>query len=184
MKLTETPLKDCYLIEPKVIGDHRGYFMESFNKAKFYKQTGIELNVIQENQSKSKKNVLRGLHFQSGDKAQAKIVRVLQGEVLDVAVDIRKSSPSFGRHFSVMLSEENKKQLYVPRGFAHGFLILSETAEFFYCVDNHYSPAHERGIKFNDSAFNIDWKVDPNNLILSERDKNWPDFNPNLPDFE
>ncbi len=175
MIVTETTLKDCYLIEPTVLGDDRGYFFESFNNEKFYNQTGIQVQIVQENQSLSKKGVLRGMHFQIGEAAQSKIVRVLNGEVLDVVIDIRRSSPTFGQHHKEILSEANKKQIYVPRGFAHGFLILSEQAEFFYCIDRPYSPANESGIIYNDPHFNIDWGVDQK-VILSERDKNWPLF--------
>ncbi|MDA0195538.1 MAG: dTDP-4-dehydrorhamnose 3,5-epimerase [Bacteroidetes bacterium] len=178
MKVISTPLKDCYVIEPHVIGDHRGYFYESYNRNKFTQQTGMSMDIVQENQSLSKKGVLRGLHFQLGEMAQAKIVRVLEGEVLDVVVDLRRSSPTFGMSFKEKLSAENKKQVYVPKGFAHGFLILSETAEFFYCIDQVYSPEHEGGLRYDDPSFDIDWGMKNSDIILSSRDENWPAFNP------
>ena len=178
MKVISAPLKDCYVIEPDVIGDNRGYFYESFNKNKFTQETGASMDIVQENQSMSKKGVLRGLHYQLGEMAQAKIVRVLEGEVLDVVVDLRQSSPTFGKHFKEKLSSENRKQVYVPKGFAHAFLILSKTAEFFYCMDQVYSPAHESGLRYDDSLFDIDWGIKNSDLILSSRDENWPKFDP------
>lgn len=184
MKVTQTTLQDCYIIEPQVIGDDRGYFFESFNHEKFKSATGLEMSIVQENQSRSRKGVLRGLHFQIGSSAQAKIVRVLSGEVLDVVVDLRATSPSFLKHHKEILTEANKKQIYVPRGFAHGFLILSNFAEFFYCIDHSYSPADERGLLYNDVAFGIDWGVDDSDLTLSDRDQNWPKYDINHQYFD
>ena len=183
MNIAETPLKDCFLMEPDIIGDNRGYFFESFNQQKFYDLTGVSLNIVQENQSMSKKGVLRGMHFQIGDFAQSKIVRVLQGEVLDVVIDIRQGSPTFGKSHKEKLSGSNKKQMYIPKGFAHGFLILSDEAEFFYCIDKPYSPGHEGGIQFNDPFFSINWEFD-DEIVLSERDKNWPLFTENTKYFD
>jgi len=175
MKISETVLKDCYLIEPKIIGDQRGNFFESFNKRKLFDQIGITIDIVQENQSRSKQGVLRGMHFQIGEFSQSKIVRVLRGEVMDVVIDLRIGSPTFGQHHKEILNETNKKQIYVPKGFAHGFLNLSEEAEFFYCTDQPFSPTNERGFMFNDPFFNIDWDYEKN-IILSDRDKNWPLF--------
>ncbi|MES2774149.1 MAG: dTDP-4-dehydrorhamnose 3,5-epimerase [Bacteroidota bacterium] len=171
MQVIPTNIEGCLIIENKIFGDDRGYFLESFNAATFKKLTGIETPFVQDNQSFSAYGVLRGLHFQTGEFAQAKLVRVLQGKVLDVVVDIRKESPTFGRHFSLELSDDNKQQLYVPRGLAHGFVVLSETATFFYKCDNLYNKASEGGIMFNDADLNIDWKVPETAMILSEKDK-------------
>lgn len=171
MNVIETSLADCYIIEPKIFEDDRGYFFESFNKIVFQDKTGLDVNFVQDNQSKSSYGVLRGLHFQKGDAAQAKLVRVLSGKVLDVAVDLRKDSPTFKKHFSIELTGENKKQLFVPRGFAHGFVVLSEEAEFFYKCDNYYNKEAENGIRYNDAQLNIDWKVQENELIISNKDR-------------
>lgn len=170
MNFIATKLQDCFIIEPKIISDERGYFMESFNEKIF--ANGVQQNVhfVQDNQSVSKKGVLRGLHYQCGKHAQAKLVRVLHGEVLDVAVDIRPESPTFGQHEAVLLSGENQKQFFVPRGFAHGFLVLSETATFFYKCDNFYNNESEGGIIFNDETLNIDWNFSLDQLIISEKD--------------
>ena len=151
MKFTETKLKGCFILEPNLIGDERGYFMESFNEKTFSIGVRQEVHFVQDNQSFSKKGVLRGLHYQCGEHAQAKLVRVLQGEVLDVAVDLRPNSPTFGQYESIVLSGENQKQFFVPRGFAHGFLVLSETATFFYKCDNFYNKESEGGVLYNDS---------------------------------
>mgnify|MGYP006246802901 CR=1 FL=1 len=175
MPFKETPIPGLVIFEPKVFEDCRGYFFESFN-AKVFDELGIDTNFVQDNQSKSTYGVLRGLHFQRGPYAQAKLVRVLSGEVLDVAVDLRKDSPTHGQHFSIILSGENKTQLYVPRGFAHGFVVLSETAEFFYKCDNFYSRENEDGIIFNDPDLSIDWQVPESDLIVSEKDKVLPRF--------
>ena len=171
MQIEETKLKGCFIIEPKIFGDDRGYFFESYKQDVFEKAIGYKVNFIQDNQSLSSYGVLRGLHFQKGEFAQAKLVRVLKGRVLDVAVDIRLDSPTYGQHVAIELSEENKKQFFVPRGFAHGFIVLSETAEFFYKVDNIYSPNHEGGILFNDKDLDIDWKVPLDSIQLSDKDK-------------
>jgi len=176
MKVTETKLKDCYIIEPSVFEDNRGYFFESFNQEKFDQLTGTKTVFVQDNQSKSSYGVLRGLHFQRGEHSQAKLVRVLSGEVLDVAVDIRENSPTYGEHLTVRLSAENKKQLFVPRGFAHGFIVLSDTCEFFYKCDNFYNKDAEGGIIFNDKNLRVDWEVDINKIRVSEKDELLPVF--------
>jgi len=171
MRVEETPLKDCYILHNTVFRDDRGYFFESFNKQKFSELTGLNVDFVQDNQSKSQYGVLRGLHFQIGEHAQAKLVRVLEGRVLDVVVDIRKTSSTFGKSFSCELSDSSDTQLFVPRGFAHGFIVLSETATFFYKCDNFYHKQSEGGLAYNDPDINIDWKVDPASIILSEKDK-------------
>ncbi len=176
MNFIETNLKGCFIIEPKVIEDARGYFMESFNETNFQKGIHQEVHFVQDNQSYSTKGVLRGLHYQTGSYAQAKLVRVLQGEVLDVAVDIRPNSPTYGEHYSIVLSEENKKQFFIPRGFAHGFLVLSDTATFFYKCDNFYNKESEGGILYNDTELNIDWNFDLEALLISDKDKELPNF--------
>ncbi|MFV0537859.1 MAG: dTDP-4-dehydrorhamnose 3,5-epimerase [Dysgonomonas sp.] len=170
MKFTEQELEGVWVIEPKVFLDERGYFMESFKKEVFEQYIG-EVNFLQDNESKSTRGVLRGLHYQTGDYAQAKLVRALQGCVLDVIVDLRKSSPTFGKHLAVELTDENKKQLFIPRGFAHGFLVLSEVAIFSYKVDNAYDPSHEASLLWSDPTVNIDWRVDEKELLLSAKDK-------------
>lgn len=170
MNFIETKLKECFIIESKVFNDERGYFMESFNQNTFNKLIGQNINFIQDNESFSTKGVLRGLHFQKGEYAQAKLVRVVKGCVLDVAVDIRKDSPTFGEHVSLELSEENKKQFFVPRGFAHGFIVLSDTAIFSYKCDNFYNKESEGGIIYNDKQLNIDWKLNEDKFIISEKD--------------
>lgn len=174
MKFIATELEGCYLIEPKIIGDERGYFMESFNEKTFEEQVGIKVHFVQDNQSFSKKGVLRGLHYQTGEYAQAKLVRVLEGEVLDVAVDIRPESKTYGKSVSVLLSAENQKQLFIPRGFAHGFIVLSEKAVFFYKCDNFYNKESEGGILYNDNALSIDWKLSEEEFIISEKDQFLP----------
>ncbi|MEZ4839218.1 dTDP-4-dehydrorhamnose 3,5-epimerase [Flavobacterium sp.] len=174
MKFIETKLKDCFIIEPKIIQDERGYFMESFNEQTFKEGIGQKVVFVQDNQSFSTKGVLRGLHYQTGDYAQAKLVRVLQGVVLDVAVDIRPNSKTFGQYEAVILSGENQKQFFVPRGFAHGFLVLSETATFFYKCDNFYNKESEGGIIYNDETIGIDWNFDAEKLIISEKDTQLP----------
>lgn len=174
MKFTETKLSGCYIIEPKLFLDERGYFMESFNEKTFQHGVGQEVHFVQDNQSFSTKGVLRGLHYQTGSHAQAKLVRVLFGEVLDVAVDIRPESATYGQHVSILLSGENQKQFFVPRGFAHGFLVLSDTATFFYKCDNFYNKESEGGIIYNDPKLNIDWQLSTENLIISEKDTHLP----------
>ena len=174
MNFIPTKLEGCFVIEPKVIRDERGYFMESFNEKTFQIGVGSEVHFVQDNQSFSSKGVLRGLHYQTGEHAQAKLVRVLDGEVLDVAVDIRPNSPTFGCYEAVLLSGENQKQFFVPRGFAHGFLVLSQTATFFYKCDNFYNKVSEGGIIFNDSTLNIDWQFPEKELLISDKDKVQP----------
>lgn len=170
MNFIQQKLKDTWVIEPKVFYDDRGYFMESFRYDLIEKHIG-KIDFIQDNESRSTQGVLRGLHYQTGSFSQAKLVRVLEGCVLDVIVDLRKSSPTFKQHLTIELSEENKRQLFVPRGFAHGFLVMSETATFAYKVDNVYSKEHETTLQWNDPSLNIDWKADDYNIILSEKDK-------------
>lgn len=169
MKVTPLNIPDVLLIEPHVFEDARGFFFESFNLNEFKKATGLNVNFVQDNHSKSAKGVLRGLHYQLPPYAQGKLVRVIQGEVLDVAVDIRKSSATFGKYVSEILSSDNKKQLYIPEGFAHGFLTLSESAEFLYKATNYYHPQYERSIICNDKTLNIIWRSDQE-LYLSSKD--------------
>jgi len=171
MNIVSTDFKGLFVLEPKVLGDTRGYFMESFSK-RTLSEAGIDLNFVQDNQSSSKKGVLRGLHFQNAPYAQTKLVRVLSGNILDVAVDLRREEPTFGSYFSVELSAENKKQLLVPKGFAHGFVVLSEQAEVFYKCDEYYNPQADGGILCNDPAIGIDWRFKAEELTLSEKDKN------------
>lgn len=170
MNIFETNFKDLFICEPKMFGDKRGYFFEAFNEKLFNQKSGLKVNFIQDNQSFSNYGVLRGLHLQKGEFAQAKLVRVLKGSVLDVVVDLRKDQPTFGEHFSIELSEDNKKQLFVPRGFAHGFIVLSKTAEFFYKCDNYYNPESETGILHNDPDLSIDWKVPSKEIQISPKD--------------
>ncbi len=176
MKAIETKLKGCFIIEPRVFNDERGYFYESFNSSVFNEITGMNTLFVQDNESYSTKGVLRGLHFQEGDYAQAKLVRVIKGSVLDVAVDIRKGSSTYGEYIALELSEDNKRQLFVPRGFAHGFVVLSETTIFSYKCDNFYNKESERGIIYNDETLNVDWQLPNNQLILSEKDLLLPKF--------
>ncbi len=183
MPFTDTPIPDLFVFEPNIFEDARGYFFESFNTA-IFAEKNINTNFVQDNQSKSSYGVLRGLHYQLDPFAQAKLVRVISGEVLDVAVDVRKGSPTFGQHFGIILSAENKKQLYIPRGFAHGFVVLSETAEFFYKCDNFYSKEHDAGILYNDETLNIDWKINPADIKVSEKDANLPTFPNALNNFQ
>lgn len=170
MPFTNTPIAGLKIFEPRVWGDERGYFFESYNENTF-KEAGINAKFVQDNQARSVYGVLRGLHYQVAPFAQAKLVRVLEGKVLDVVVDIRENSPNYGQTFSIELSAENKKQLFIPRGFAHGYVVLSETAEFFYKCDNFYSKVHEGSILYNDPMLNIDWQIDLENAILSEKDQ-------------
>ncbi len=178
MKYIKTAIPEVIIIEPDIFSDHRGYFMVSFLKKSF--EEYINTQFVQENESMSSYGVLRGLHYQAPPYAQAKLVRVVLGKVLDVAVDIRKGSPTFGQHVAVELSEENKRQLFIPRGFAHGFVVLSRNAIVTYKIDNIYAPEYERGIAFNDKDLAIDWKIKPEDIILSEKDKK----NPVLKDAE
>src|SRR6187431_998416 len=176
MNIEKTPIQDLVIINPTVFEDSRGYFFEAYNKAKFL-ENGIAYNFIQDNQSFSKRGVIRGLHLQDKPFAQAKLVRVLQGEILDVAVDLRKNSPTYGQHVSVILSAENKKQLMVPHGFAHGFSVLSETASVMYKVDQLYHKESERGIRYDDPTLAIDWQVSQEEVIVSDKDVILPSFN-------
>lgn len=170
MTATETKLKGCFIIEPRVFQDDRGYFFESYNQQIFNNLIGKPINFVQDNESFSSRGVIRGLHFQEGEFAQAKLVRVIKGSVLDVAVDIRKDSPTFGQHVAIELTENNKRQLFVPRGFAHGFSVLSDKAIFSYKCDNFYNKKAEAGILYNDQSLNIDWKIKPGEAQLSEKD--------------
>jgi len=170
MKFTEQSIKGVWVIEPRVFTDERGYFMESFKKEAFEQHIG-KIDFVQDNESKSTRGVLRGLHYQTGEYAQAKLVRALKGSVLDVIVDLRKSSPTFGQSLSIELTEDNKKQFFVPRGFAHGFLVLSPDAIFSYKVDNVYAPQHEASLLWSDPTINIDWGISEDELILSAKDK-------------
>ncbi len=176
MTIEKTPIKDLVIINPTVFEDSRGYFFEAYNQAKF-QENGIEYQFIQDNQSYSTRGVIRGLHLQINPFAQAKLVRVLEGEILDVAVDLRKNSPTYGQYFSVVLSAENKKQLMVPHGFAHGFSVLSETASVLYKVDQLYHKESERGIRYDDPTLAIDWQLDSKEIIVSEKDLILPSFN-------
>ena len=176
MRIEQTPLQDCFIVHEKVHGDARGYFIETFNQRDFNTASGLDISFVQDNQSRSSRGVLRGLHMQSGASAQAKLVRVLEGSVLDIAVDLRKGSPSFGQHFAIELTADNHKQFFVPAGFAHGFVVLSEAATFFYKVDKFYEPGNEVGIMYNDSSLNIDWKLADSEIILSEKDKSLGSF--------
>ena len=173
MEYIETKIKGVFIIEPKVFQDARGYFMEAWKQAEFDEHVGRTV-FIQDNESKSSFGVLRGLHYQKGDASQAKLVRVIKGKVLDVAVDIRKSSPTFGQHVMVELSEENKRQFFIPRGFAHGFLVLSDEAIFTYKVDNPYAPQCDAGIRWNDPDLGIEWPIDPAKVLTSETDLKQP----------
>ena len=175
MKFIETKISDVIIIEPTVFGDARGYFLESYNQKKFEEVVG-KTSFVQDNESKSSKGVLRGLHFQKPPFEQAKLVRCIEGEVLDVAVDIRINSKTYGKHISVILTGENKLQLYIPRGFAHGFLVLSESATFAYKVDNIYAPKYDAGIKWNDRELNIDWGIEHSKVLVSEKDSVLPYF--------
>jgi dTDP-4-dehydrorhamnose 3,5-epimerase len=177
MKAIETILEGCFILEPNVFKDERGYFFESFNQNTFNNLVGENVNFIQDNESYSTKGVLRGLHYQTGAHAQAKLVRVIKGKVLDVAVDNKRGSKTYGQYVAVELTEDNKKQLFVPRGFAHGFVVLSETAIFAYKCDNFYNKASEGGIIYNDKMLNIDWQLPKGELIVSEKDAILPQFN-------
>ena len=174
MNFIRTDIPDVVICEPTVHGDERGYFVETFRADKLEEFLGYKINFCQDNESKSSRGVLRGLHYQLAPAAQTKLVRVIKGKVLDVAVDIRKGSPTFGKHVAVELTAENKRQLLVPRGFAHGFVVLEDDTVFAYKVDNYYSPENDRGIAFNDEALNINWQVPHNELNLSAKDKVQP----------
>lgn len=176
MKRTDTHINGCFIIEPRKFEDDRGYFFESFNEQKFLELADENIRFVQDNQSFSKYGVLRGLHAQKGEHAQAKLVRVLSGEVLDVVVDARLTSPTFGKHVALKLSADNQKQLFIPRGCLHGFVVLSPTAEFFYKCDNYYNQGAEGGVRFDDVELNIDWKLPQEELQLSDKDVILPTF--------
>ena len=176
MNIVETYLKGCFVISPNIIEDERGYFFESFNQKLFNKITGISVNFVQDNQSKSSRGVLRGLHYQTGAYAQAKLVRVIKGKALDVCVDLREGSNTFGKYFSIVLDAIENKQLFIPRNFAHGFLVLEDDTLFSYKCDNYYNKLSEEGILYNDASLNIDWDFPENQLILSEKDMNLQTF--------
>lgn len=173
IKIIDTKIEEVKIIEPQVFGDDRGYFMEFFSQREFEEKIA-KVQFVQDNESKSKYGVLRGLHFQTGEHAQAKLVRVVKGRVIDVAVDVRRGSPTYGQHVAIEISEENKRQVFVPRGFAHGFAVLSEEAVFQYKCDNYYAPQSESGIAWNDPALTIDWQLAPKDIILSEKDSELP----------
>lgn len=175
MPFIQTDFPDLIVFEPRVWGDDRGYFYESYQRQTFI-EGGIHADFVQDNQARSTYGVLRGLHYQQGEHAQAKLVRVLEGEVLDVVVDLREGSPTYGLSYSIVLSAENKRQLFVPRGFAHGYVVLSPTAEFFYKCDNYYHKASEGGLLYNDPQLQIDWRVDLAQVQLSDKDKILPPF--------
>jgi dTDP-4-dehydrorhamnose 3,5-epimerase len=176
MDIQKFNIEGLLLIKPKVFGDERGYFFESFNKKSFEEAVGKTVNFVQDNESKSSYGVLRGLHFQRPPFTQAKLIRVIEGKVLDVAIDLRANSPTYGQHQSVILTGENKHQFFVPRGFAHGFLVLSETAIFAYKVDNDYAPTHDDGIIYNSESLGIDWTIDEKDIQLSGKDRKLQTF--------
>ncbi len=176
MKVEQANLKDCWILESDVFEDERGYFYEGFNSKKIKEVAGINFDVRQINQSRSSRGVLRGLHFQRTPKSQAKFVSCLEGEVLDIAVDLRNNSPTFGKYAAVRLSAHNKKHFYIPKGMAHGFLVLSEHAKLMYLVDELYSPVHDSGIVYNDPVLNIGWGIPEEEIILSGKDQNLPTF--------
>lgn len=176
MTIKETKLKGCFILQPQIFKDKRGYFIESFNQQTFNSKLGLDIQFVQDNESKSSRGVLRGLHYQMGEYAQAKLVRVIKGRVLDVAVDMRKGSQTFGEHISVELTEENKTQLFVPRGFAHGFIVLEDETIFSYKCDNFYNKASEAGVIYNDEDLNINWQLQSSEFILSDKDLVLPTF--------
>ena len=176
MEIKETILQGCYIIYPKIFKDNRGLFFESYNKAELDEILGYEIRFIQDNHSMSAKGVLRGLHFQQGEHAQAKLVRVVSGEVLDVVVDLREGSPTYGQHFKTTLSAEDNKMLFIPKGMAHGFLCLQDNTIFTYKCDNYYNPESESGIMYNDPELNIDWEFPSEQIKLSEKDLQLPAF--------
>ncbi|UOE48184.1 dTDP-4-dehydrorhamnose 3,5-epimerase [Mucilaginibacter sp. SMC90] len=182
MTIATTPLEGCIVITPRVFNDDRGYFFESYNAQRFNEAVGYEVNFVQDNQSYSSRGVFRGLHLQKGEHAQAKLVRVTKGQVLDVAVDLRSGSPTKGQYYSVLLTEENNKQFFVPRGFAHGFIVLSDTAMFQYKCDNFYNKESEGGLHYADPELNIDWGMPNADILVSDKDKVLP-FLKNVGDF-
>ncbi|WP_299259094.1 dTDP-4-dehydrorhamnose 3,5-epimerase [uncultured Aquimarina sp.] len=177
MQIEKTFIKGCFILKPRVFKDERGSFFESFNKNKFKEVTGLDIDFVQDNQSISTRGVLRGLHFQKGEYAQAKLVRVSRGSVLDVAVDLRQDSPTFGKHFTIELNNQNNYQLFVPRGFAHGFIVLSDEAVFNYKCDNYYNKEAESGIRYDDPILGIDWQLKLSEILLSGKDNILPNFN-------
>ena len=170
MEIITTPLNDCFIIKPTLFEDARGYFFESFNRQKFNQLTGMDIDFVQDNQAKSNYGILRGLHFQQGEHAQAKLVSVIKGKVIDVAVDMRPESSTYLQHIAIELSEQNHLQLFVPRGFAHGYSVLEDNTIFFYKCDNYYHKASEGGVIYNDPTLNIDWQLDTSDMLLSEKD--------------
>ena len=176
VKIEQTPLKDSFILTPTIYNDERGSFHETFNDILFKKVSGQKVNFVQDNQSTSSFGVLRGMHYQVGKMAQAKLVRAIEGRILDVVVDMRKESETFGKHFSVILDDISKKQLFVPRGFAHGFITLSPTSKFAYKCDNFYDKASERGIIYNDATLQLDWHLPNDKLIISDKDLKLPSF--------
>ena len=177
MNIIKTDIEGVLIIEPRVFGDARGYFFESYNKKEFKEQTGVDVQFVQDNESCSSRGVVRGLHFQLPPYSQSKLVRVVEGTVLDVAVDIRRWSPSYGKHVAVELSADNKRQFFIPKGFAHGFAVLSERAVFQYKCDEYYHPEAEGAIAWDDPTLTIDWKIDKSQVLLSEEDRHHPMFN-------
>lgn len=175
MPFLTTPIPDLLIFEPQVWRDERGYFFESYNR-KTWQDAGLEVDFVQDNQARSTRGVLRGLHYQTGEMAQAKLVRAVEGEVFDVAVDMRPDSATYGKWYGILLTAENKRQLFVPRGFAHGYVVLSETAEFAYKCDNYYSKANEGGLRYDDPQLNIDWNFDLTEVLVSEKDRELPFF--------
>ncbi|MCR4659007.1 MAG: dTDP-4-dehydrorhamnose 3,5-epimerase [Bacteroidales bacterium] len=184
MNIVKTEIEGLFIIEPRVFGDNRGYFFESFNARDFKEATGVEVEFVQDNESKSTYGVVRGLHFQNPPYAQSKLVRVVEGEVLDVVVDLRRHSPTFGRHCAVVLSASNHRQFFIPKGFAHGFAVLSDEAIFQYKCDEYYHPEAEGALAWNDPTLSIDWQIAPSSVKLSEKDKNHPKFDSFVTPFE
>lgn len=176
MKITQTNLNGCFILEPKIFKDDRGSFFESYNNKVFKEDTGLDINFVQDNQSVSNRGIIRGLHIQRGEFAQSKLVRVIKGEVLDVVVDVRKNSKTFGKIFSCILSETNNKQLFIPKGFLHGFSVLVDNTIFAYKCDEYYNKKSEYGVMYNDPDLNIDWKLNQEEIILSEKDKELNSF--------
>lgn len=179
MEITQFGIEGLLLLKPKIFGDDRGYFIESYNNKKFNELTGLDIMFVQDNESSSKRGVLRGLHFQKPPHAQSKLVRVISGEVLDVALDLRVASPTFGQYQSVLLNDLNKHQFFIPRGFAHAFIVLSEEAVFSYKVDNYYAPQSDSGIIYNDITLDIDWQINTSSILLSQKDANlrtWKEY--------
>ena len=173
LKAQQTAFEGLYILQPTLLGDERGYFMESYNYRDLQRQK-MDVHFVQDNQSRSKKGVMRGLHYQNAPFAQTKLIRVLQGVILDLVVDLRKEQPTYGKHFALELTGENQCQLFIPKGFAHGFIVLSESAEILYKIDEYHNPAAEGGILYNDPALQIDWRLEAEKIILSERDRKFP----------